>query len=117
MPIVVLENAMKISPTFDPVNSVNQANASQKAGQAVSAAVSATNSAAQSLRSASVSVTVSTQARGLEQASRSDVADIDAQKVAAVKASIKDGTYTVNAEAIADKLLSNAQDMVSRASR
>ena len=108
---------MKISPAFDPVNSVNQANASQKASQGASAAASATIHAAQSPRSAGVSVMVSTQVRGLEEVKRGDVADIDTQKVAAVKASIKDGTYSVNAEAIADKLLSNAQDMVSRASR
>ena len=108
---------MKISPASDAVNSVNQANAAQKASQGVSAAASAATNAAQSPRSASVSVTVSTQVRGLEAAKRSDVADIDAKKVAAVKASIEDGTYTVNAEAIADKLLSNAQDMLSRTSR
>ena len=108
---------MKISPASDPANSVNQANAAQKASQGASAAVSATTNAVQSPRSASVSVTVSTQVRGLEEAKRSDVADIDTQKVAAIKASIEDGTYTVNAEAIADKLLSNAQDMLSRTSR
>lgn len=108
---------MKISPASDPTNSINQANAAQKVSQGTTAAVSATTNAAQSLRSASVSVTVSKQVRGLEEAKRSDTANIDVQKVAAVKASIEDGSYTVNAEAIADKLLSNAQDMLSRTSR
>ena len=108
---------MKISPASDPANLANQVNAAQKASQGAGAAVSATTNAAQSPRSASVSVTVSTQVRGLEEAKRSDVAVVDTQKVAAVKASIKDGTYTVNAEAIADKLLSNAQDLLSRTSR
>ncbi len=108
---------MKISSASDPANAVNQANVAQKASQGTSAAVSATTNAAQSTRSASVSVTVSTQVRGLEQAKRSDAADIDTQKVAAVKASIEDGTYTVNAEAIADKLLSNAQDFLSGTGR
>ncbi len=108
---------MKISPTFDPVTTTNPANAPQKASQAASAAVSATTAAAQTPRAAGVSVMVSTQVRGLEQAKRSDASDIDAQKVAAVRASIKDGSFSVNAEAIADKLLSNAQDMLSRASR
>ena len=108
---------MKISPASDPANSVNQANAAQKASQGASAAVSATTNAVQSPRSASVSVTVSTQVRGLEEAKRSDAAEIDTKKVAAIKASIADGSYTVNAESIADKLLSNAQDMLSRTSR
>jgi negative regulator of flagellin synthesis FlgM len=108
---------MKISSASDPANAVNQANAAQKASQGTSAAVSATTNAVQSPRSASVSVTVSTQVRGLEEAKRSNVPDVDSQKVAAIKASIEDGSYTVNAEAIADKLLSNAQDLLSRTSR
>jgi negative regulator of flagellin synthesis FlgM len=57
---------------------------------------------------------VSTLARGLEKAARSDGADIDTQKVASVKSAIQDGTYVVNPEAIADKLLSNAQEMLKR---
>lgn len=105
---------MKISPASDPSSLVNQAAAAQKASQGMSAAVSATTNATQAPQSAGVSVTVSTQARGLEAAKRNDAADVDAQKVAAIKASIEDGTYTVNAEAIADKLLSNAQDVLSR---
>lgn len=38
---------------------------------------------------------------------------IDERKVAAVRAAIADGTFRVNAEAIADKLLSNAQEFLS----
>ena len=105
---------MKISPASDPSNSVNQTNTAQKASQGGSAAASASTNAAQAPRSAGVSVMVSTQVRGLEAAKRNDSADVDTQKVAKIKASIADGTYTVDAEAIADKLLSNAQDMLSR---
>lgn len=112
---------MKINSASDPANLVNQAAAAQKAtqgtGAAVSATTNATTNAAQSPRSAGVSVTVSTQLRGLEAAKRSDAPDVDTAKVAAVRASIEDGTYTVNAEAIADKLLSNAQDMLDPVSR
>jgi negative regulator of flagellin synthesis FlgM len=62
-----------------------------------------------------VAVTVST--RSLGKSSRIDVSDIDAEKVASIRAAIQDGTYTVNPEAIADKLLSNAKEMLTRTTR
>ena len=77
---------------------------------------SASSSAAQSTRSAGVAVTVSTLARSLEKPEATQPGDIDTGKVASVKAAIQDGSYVVNAEAIADKLLSNAQEMLNRAS-
>lgn len=39
--------------------------------------------------------------------------DFDADKVAAVKQSISDGTYKINHEAIADKLIANAKELLS----
>jgi len=41
----------------------------------------------------------------------------NAQKVEAVKTAIANGSFTINAEAIADKLLSNARDMLGVASK
>lgn len=41
----------------------------------------------------------------------------NAQKVEAIKSAIKNGTFTINAEAITDKLLSNARDMLGVASK
>lgn len=38
----------------------------------------------------------------------------DAEKVERVRQSIADGTYRVNAEAIADKLLTNAQEVLGQ---
>ena len=108
---------MKINTASDPATLANQTNAAQKVNQGTGAAVAATTNASQAPRLAGVSVTVSTQVRGLEATKRGDTADIDLKKVAAVRASIADGTYTVNAEAIADKLLSNAQDLLDRSSR
>ena len=61
---------------------------------------------------AAASVSVSTLARTLEQSGRSVGADFDARKVADIRAAIKGGTYKINPEAIADKLLSNAQEML-----
>lgn len=40
--------------------------------------------------------------------------DFDADKVKAVCDAIANGSYTVNPEAIANKLLANAQDMLNR---
>ena len=108
---------MKINSASDPSLLANQAAAAQKVTQGTGAAVSATTNAAQAPRSAGVSVTVSTQVRGLEAAKKGEAADIDTQKVAAVRASIEDGSYTVNAEAIADSLLSNAQDFLGATNR
>jgi negative regulator of flagellin synthesis FlgM len=108
---------MKIGQPSDIPVSVSQTGASnaQKASQTASA--TASDSAAKSTRSAGVAVTVSTLARDLEKPEKSDAGDIDAQKVASVKASIQDGTFTVNAEAIADKLLANAQELLNRTSQ
>jgi negative regulator of flagellin synthesis FlgM len=110
---------MKIGQT--PDNSIqiqpgNTANA-QKSAQNANASAAASSGAAQSTRSAGVAVTVSTLARGLEKTGRNEGADIDTQKVASVRAAIEDGTYVVNPEAIADKLLSNAQEMLNRTTR
>jgi negative regulator of flagellin synthesis FlgM len=67
--------------------------------------------------SAGVEVTVSNEVRAMKQAQSSDAPDVDMAKVNAVRAAIEQGTYVVNPAAIADKLLANAQDMLSRNSR
>ena len=41
----------------------------------------------------------------------------NAEKVEAMKAAIADGSFKVNAEAIADKMLANAAEMLSAGSR
>ena len=61
-----------------------------------------------------VAVTVSPLARSLEVAEGAAASDVDTAKVEAVRTAISQGTYVVNPEAIADKLLSNAQEMLSR---
>ena len=103
---------MKIPAHLEP--NVKNTN-TPKPGQGAPASASAT--AAQSTGSAGVAVTVSTLARALKKPEASQPSDIDMAKVASVKSAIQDGTYIVNPEAIADKLLSNAQEMLNRTTR
>jgi negative regulator of flagellin synthesis FlgM len=102
---------MKIGQPSELPALVSQVNtpAAQKAGAASTAKTQA--NAPASTKTAGVAVTVSAQALALEQA---DVAEVDTKKVADVRTAIAQGTYTVNAEAIADKLLANAQEMLKR---
>lgn len=103
---------MKISESYS-VNQAATANAAN-AEKNASAPVAAGTNASQRAHSSGVAVTVSSLARGLEKSGRASTAEVDAQKVATVKASMQDGTYVVNPEAIADKLLSNAKEMLDR---
>jgi negative regulator of flagellin synthesis FlgM len=78
-----------------------------------SASLIAKSSAAKSTQSTGVAVTMSSLARSLE-SSGSETGEIDMTKVNSVRQAISQGTYVVNPEAIADKLLSNAQEMLVR---
>lgn len=91
-----------------PSTAASDAAAPAKARQEAAATASSTAS------SSGVAVTVSTAVRNLEQANRGEAADIDMDKVNAVRQAIEDGTYVVNPEVIADKLLANAQEMLNR---
>lgn len=63
---------------------------------------------------AGVAVTVSSLARALSAPSLGDAPDVNLDKVQAMKAAISSRQFSVNPDAIADKLLSNAQEMLSR---
>jgi negative regulator of flagellin synthesis FlgM len=63
-----------------------------------------------------VGVTVSEQARALEQTRAGDASEVDLDKVAAVRQSIEQQSYVVSPETIADRLLANAREMLSRSS-
>lgn len=91
------------SPDADPAKLVGRAGADAKAPQAAP--------------SAGVAVTVSKEVRAMKQAQSSNVPDVDMAKVNAVRAAIEQGTYVINSGAIADKLLGNAQEMLSRTTR
>jgi negative regulator of flagellin synthesis FlgM len=103
---------MKIGQSPDipiPVSTTAQS-AFQKNAQSASSTASAT--ATRSTQAAGVAVTVSNLARSLGSAKSGDAADVNMAKVSVVRAAIQNGTYKVNPEAIADKLLSNAREML-----
>lgn len=105
---------MKINQPPDlPVALSNHAAAlATKNGSAASTL--AKSSAIKNTQSAGVAVSVSSLARALEASNRGETPDVDTNKVDAVRSAIAQGTFAVNPEAIADKLLSNAQEMLTR---
>lgn len=62
---------------------------------------------------AGVAVVIGNTARALSKDAVNQLPEINSAKVEAMKASIQDGTFVVNPEAIADKLLSSAKDFLS----
>ena len=65
-------------------------------------------------QAASLAVTLPSSTSAMQQASRSQAADVDMELVDAVRAAIADGSFQVNAQVIADKLLANVQEMLTR---
>lgn len=85
------------------------------AGAEASAAAGA---AAKPQPGAGVTVTLSSSAsQAISGAGGSGNDVFNAEKVEAMKAAIADGSFKVNAEAIADKMLANAAEMLSAGSR
>lgn len=68
---------------------------------------------ARAIPTAGAQVSLSTLVRTREQNDRAVGSDFDSQKVADIKAAIKNGTFKINPEAIADKMLDNAQEVLS----
>jgi negative regulator of flagellin synthesis FlgM len=101
---------MKIGQPSDLPALVAQTQAPRAQAQSAAASAQSKKPAAPN----GVQVSVSEEALALAQAENNPSNGIDAQKVAMVKAALKDGTYRINPEAIANKLLSNAQDMLRR---
>lgn len=83
-----------------------------KAAPALGAGNAAGGAAAAS--SVGVPVTLSSVARGQGVAPGRLQGDFDAGKVKAVRTAIESGTFKVDAEAVADKMLANSQEFLAR---
>lgn len=104
---------MKIGNNPDTANLLSQAAAARQQAKAAAPAPAAEAAAQGAARAtAGVPVTLSASVRGAD-ATRG-TADFDAGKVKAVKAAIENGSFKVDAEAVADKLLANAEETLSR---
>jgi negative regulator of flagellin synthesis FlgM len=108
---------MKIGHPLDNSSLVNTTAPATPSKSGSSPVATAKATATKSTQSAGVAVTVSTLARSLGVASQGASADVDMEKVAAVRTAIQKGTYVVNPEAIADQLLGNAQEMLDHTRR
>ena len=72
------------------------------------------NAATSAASNASAKVALSSTASQLAAAGGAGV--FDADKVARISAAIQNGSFSINADAIADKLISNAQELLGKAS-
>lgn len=104
---------MKIGQGIDLSAALGSA-ALKKADQDKAAApASMAEKGARAIPTAGAQVSVSTLARSLEQNDRAVGSDFDSKKVADIKEAIKNGTFKINPQAIADKMLDNAQEMLN----
>ena len=85
-----------------------------RANAEIGAAAARAGQAQQAAGDAST-VQLSSAAAGLK--AEASAPEFDAAKVERIRAAIAAGTYTVNPEAIADKLIANAQEVLAAAKR
>lgn len=103
---------MKIGQTPELPAVTAQAQAAKQA-KAAAPAVEQAPAKGAAAAAAGVPVTLSRTARDIEQTGRAS-SDFDAGRVKAVRSAIDNGTFKVNAGAIADKMLANAEEIISR---
>lgn len=84
-----------------------------RAASGESAKASTAPGSAESSAQVELSSTAANLISGVAQASP----EFDTEKVARISKAIADGKFTVNPEAIADKLIANAQELLSKTSR
>jgi negative regulator of flagellin synthesis FlgM len=98
---------MKIGPSADPAAAASLAQGPAAPADAARPAAGAPTGADPSAKVALSSTAETLRAGGAG-------ADFDAEKVARMQQAIANGTFQVNAEVIADKLIANAQEVLGR---
>jgi negative regulator of flagellin synthesis FlgM len=106
-----LENTMKIGSPADKPPVAPAATGPSAPGQAA-AKTAATTPAAE----ASTQVDISNAAAALLSGVNASSAEFDAEKVARIAQAIADGSFKVDHAAIADKLIANAQELLTKSS-
>ena len=106
---------MKIGQKPELPSAAAQATGSVKQqARAGTPAASALGQSAAAAKAAGAPVSFSAAARGIEPSSRS-TSDFDVDRVNAMRAAIANGTFQFSAQAVADKMLSSAYEMLSQA--
>jgi negative regulator of flagellin synthesis FlgM len=106
---------MKVGQNPDLLTAVATAASNKQASKSAEPAATEISKSLAPKADAGVPVSFSTSARALDQTGRSTT-DFDANRVKAMKEAIANGTFTVNAGAVADKLLDNTQEFLSHSS-
>lgn len=107
---------MKITLAPDaPTPAKSGATANAQAEKQMALAQTAVATANQTAKAPGVQYSASSLAQAMENTEASNAADVDMAKVAAMKTAIDNGSFQPNPEAIADKLLNNAQEMLKHA--
>ncbi|MFG6416697.1 flagellar biosynthesis anti-sigma factor FlgM [Roseateles sp. DC23W] len=108
---------MKIGNSPSPDGSASPAKAERATARKPEAAATETIRQAASAPAASAQVEISSAAK-LAASAGADDGSFDAAKVARISQAITEGKFTINANAIADKLVANAQELLdSRANK
>lgn len=106
---------MKIGHPADKTLPVPASTAQAPAGEAAKTAAGPAHAAPVAPADASATVALSSTAATL--LSGGTATEFDAHKVARMSQAIADGTFRINPEAIADKLIANAQELLTKANR
>ena len=97
-----------------PSAAAQAAGSAKQQARSGAAGAGAMGQGAATAKAAGAPVSFSSAARGLEPATRS-TSDFDVDRVNAMRAAIANGTFQFSAQAVADKMLSNAYEMFSHA--